>query len=128
VTDVIEVSEQGPPGPPGLASLAGTLTTILAGTSQTLNESGVQRVLVASDGAAATAVFPLVPLDGDAIWVHTSGATVVNQVTLNPNGALIENPMTPGTTTSSNVTMGPNPGASAIFVYEIANTLWRLWA
>jgi hypothetical protein len=127
VTDVIEVSEQGPPGPAGLASLTGALTVILAGASTTLSEAAVQRVLVASDGAAATAVFPLIPVDGDVVWVHTSGATVVNQVTINPNGAFIENPLVPGTTTSSNVTMGPNPGASGIFVYEVANTLWRLW-
>ena len=89
-----------------------------------------QRVLLSTNGVVATAVFPVSPQDGDAIWVSTTpGTAVVNPAALNPNGLNIIDPRNPGTVVSgSNVNMGVNPGATALFIFESSGTLWRQWA
>jgi hypothetical protein len=115
-------------GGTGTTLLLGSLTSVSGGTTTTLSQASVQRVTV-STAAANTAKFPASPNNGDAIWVHTTGTTVTNQATLDPNGNHIEDPQAPGSTTGTTgtVTMGPNPGVSALYVYESSGTLWRLW-
>lgn len=105
----------------------GPVTTVTAGTTPTLARAAMQRVLVPTDTTASGFLFPAAPADKDAVWVHTTGAGVANAATLNPNGAHIEDPLNPGTIGTVTVTMGPNPGASAIFVFDGAATTWRLW-
>jgi len=111
----------------GSSSLTGPLTTVVAGTTPTLNQANVQRANVPTDGAASGLIYPLAPNDGDIIYGKTTGvAPVVNQATINPNGKNIESIRSPGTIGSGNVQTGLNVAVSWTHVYEAAGTLWRL--
>jgi len=107
----------------------GPLTVVPAGQTRTLSQAKIQRVLLPTDGAAATVLLPATPNDRDAVLFDTSGATIVNQATINPNGNNIESIyLAPGTIVSVPVTTGLNPGASGELIFEAGTPgVWRQW-
>lgn len=115
----------GATGPGGASLFSSLWTPVAAGATVS---PVVANTMYAADSTGAVVAFdlPASPPDGTSFLIKLVGATVLNPVLITAGaGNTVEDPQNPGTYSSVAGTVSmTNPGQSAGFKYQSANTRW----